>query len=222
MKPRTSLSFAAAFFLLAGCATPTEKSSTFEDSPASSPGATTTTESPTEPAAKETDSVSIKVPDACSIGAKTAAGCEVTYDIDVTAAAATLPKTCAEGYTAYNDCTGAPIELTWKDLGYKHPKSAKVEIGVSIFCADPLLDATVPQHQGVSINGGTIGGFVGDVTACSCAAVTTSHSYDVAPSFLDNYATGGDNKITIQGPNRCIGVGGLDGTHTVARIVVTY
>ena len=64
--------------------------------------------------------------------------------------------------------------------------------------------------------------FVGDVTACSCAAVTTSHSYDVAPSFLDNYATGGDNKITIQGPNRCIGVGGLDGTHTVARIVVTY
>lgn len=219
MKPRTSLVLAAALFLGA-CSSPVESASTFEDSTTRGSSATPepiTAKSPTEPAPK----APAESAEPCAFGTRTAAGCEVTYAIDVEAAAAALPKTC-DGGTAYNDCSGEPVTLSWKDIGDHVPRSAHVELGIAMFCADPLIDATVPQRQGVSVNGGIAYAFDGDVSACSCNAVTTAHAFDVSAAALASYRAGGDNTVTVQGPNRCLGVGALPGSGAVARIVVTY
>lgn len=208
--------------LLAACAPPQDETSTFEEHPFASRNPAkgyTTSELPTEPAEP-----SKSVPaDPCAFGTQTGTGCQVAYAIDVEAAAAHLPKLCAGGTTAYNDCSGAPIELTWKDVGDRVPTAAKIEIGVSIFCADPLIDASYPQRQGVSVNGGaTVGGFDGDLSACSCDAKTTVYAFEAGPESLADYHAGGENTVIVQGPNRCIGVGSLDGGPVVARVVVTY
>lgn len=217
MNARTALSLVAAA-LLAACSAPAEEASTFEDSTTPAPE---TLSAPTVSASPTTATAAPSAEPTCELGTKTDAGCEVTYEIDVDAAAGNLPKSCGGGRTAYNDCTGTPIELSWKDLGDRAPKSARIEIGVSIFCAEPLMDPK-KQRQNVSVNGGAIGGFDGDFAACSCNAPTTAHSFDVTAAALQGYKTGGQNSLRVEGPNRCIGVGGLDDTKTVARIVVTY
>jgi hypothetical protein len=220
MNARTALSLVVAA-LLAACSAPAaEEASTFEDSTTPAPPQTlsvpTVGVSPTAPAADAPAEEAT-----CALGTKTDAGCEMTYEIDLDAAAGNLPKSCGGGRTAYNDCTGTPIELSWKDLSDRAPKSARIEIGTSIFCAEPLMDPK-KQRQNVSVNGGVIGGFNGDFEACSCNAPTTAHSFDVTAAALQGYKAGGQNSLRVEGPNRCIGVGGLDDTKTVARIVVTY
>ena len=211
MNARTALSLVAAV-LLAACSAPSEQASTFEDSTTPPPpqafSAPTTSESPS---GSPTEAP-----------AQPASETTLTYEINVDAAAETLPASCAAGFTAYNDCDGSPIELSWKDLGDRAPKSAKVELGVSIFCGDPNKDLSKPQSQAVSINGGAIGSFDADLAACSCNAPATAYSFDVTTAVLEAYKAGGKNSIRIEGANRCIGVGGLDDSHTVARIVVTY
>lgn len=219
MTPRTSLVLAAAF-VLGACTSPAGSASTFEDAttrPSSATPEPITTESPTEPASK----APAESAEPCAIGTKTAAGCEVTYAIDLEAASAALPETC-DGGTAYNGCSGEPVTLSWKDMGDRAPRSAHLELGVAMFCADPLIDTTVPQRQGVSVNGGIVYAFDGDASACSCNAVTTAHAFDVSAAALASYRAGGDNTVTVQGPNRCLGVGALPGSSAVARIVVTY
>jgi hypothetical protein len=224
MNARTALSLVVAA-LLAACSAPAEEASTFEDPTTPAPpqtlSAPTVSASPTAAEAAPAPSADAPAEPKCELGTKTDAGCEMTYEIDVDAASTNLKRSCGGGRTAYNDCTGTPIELSWKDLGDRAPKSARIEIGVSIFCAEPLMDPK-KQRQNVSVNGGAIGGFNGDYEACSCNAPTTAHSFDITAAALEGYKTGGQNSLRVEGPNRCIGVGGLDDTKTVARIVVTY
>jgi hypothetical protein len=156
-------------------------------------------------------------------GIVTAAGCVMTYDVAPAAAHTTLPTNCADSPTVYNDCSGNPVHLAWTDQGTAQPKAIRVELVTSIFCADPLLDSSLPQHQDVGMNGASFGGFDGDLSACSCAAPAVRQSFDATATTLAAYHFGGDNELAIAGPNRCLGMSpNGDWNGAVARITVTY
>ncbi len=133
-------------------------------------------------------------------------------------------NTCASGETLFNGCLAKPLALHWKDEGPSAPKSVRVELQTSMFCADPDRPLEEKQTQSVELNGGaSLGSFEGDLAACSCTAEGTVHAFELSPAALAEYAQGGKNVVRIDGPNRCRGLKKHAGWgDAVARITVSY
>ncbi len=160
----------------------------------------------------------------CAIGVRTAAGCTATYDIASDTMVEGFSSTCASGETLYNGCSANPLALRWKDMGPTAPKSVRIELQTSMFCADPDLPSEQKQMQTLQLNAGaSIGSFEGDLAACTCSAEGTVHAFDLSPAALAEYAQGSDNSVRLDGPNRCRGMKKHEGWgNAVARVTVSY
>jgi hypothetical protein len=211
-----------AFFLFlmvagAGCSSSAETpSSVFGNEPAAEEPSSTTapSEKPAAPA---------KAP----LPADSFAMVKHTYLIEASSSGEGFSATCDDGESFYNGCSAKPIAFHWQDRGEgdKTPKLVRVEIQSSIFCADPTIAPEEKQMQKLHLNASSsaIGSFEGDVAACSCTAVGAAHTFEIDPSALATYKSGGDNVISIEGPNRCLGLkksAAWDGA--VARVTVLY
>lgn len=161
----------------------------------------------------------------CSYGIQTAAGCTAAYDIRELASLEGIIATCADGNSLYNGCEASPIAVHWQDHGSSAPKSVKVEIQTSVFCADPTLAPEEKQIQALHFNGfeDPIGSFEGDLAACTCSAEGQTHVYELEGAALEQYKVGANNVIKIEGPNRCFGLKkNADWGGGFARVTVSY
>jgi hypothetical protein len=150
-----------------------------------------------------------------------------TYDIDPSTTGEGFSATCDDGKSLYNGCSATPIAFHWQDRGEgdKTPKRVRVEIQSSIFCADPTIPAEEKQVQKLHLNASSspIGTFDGDLSACTCSAEGATHTFEIDPTALPTYKAGGDNVISIQGPNRCLGLKKSTAWNgAVARVTVLY
>ncbi len=161
----------------------------------------------------------------CSYGIQTATGCTAAYDIRELASLEGISATCADGSSLYNGCEASPIAVHWQDHGTSAPKSVKVEIQTSVFCADPTIEPEEKQMQAVHFNDleDPIGSFEGDLAACTCSAEGATHVYELEGAALEQYKAGAKNVIRIEGPNRCLGLKkNADWSGGFARVTVSY
>jgi hypothetical protein len=145
-----------------------------------------------------------------------------TYEFAPASLRDQLPSSCEASPTIYNHCDGSPVSLSWDDTGKSSATSVTIDFGSSLFCADPMIDSSVPQIQTVTLNGAKVGSYTGDIAACTCGALTVKHSYTLDVAGLAGYVAGGKNEIKIAGPNRCFGLGPVTDSGAVARVTVAY
>jgi hypothetical protein len=215
----TSALLVSTIFSLVGCSADATSPSPAQ-SPVTSSPATDPAPAPAASSTSQTDSTTAPADTTPAPAADPNA--PKSYEFSAASLRDQLPSSCEASSTIYNHCDGSPVAFSWDDTGKSAPKSVMVDFGSSLFCADPMIDSSVPQVQTVTLNGATLGSYAGDAAACTCGALTVKHSFTLDVAGLAGYVAGGKNEIKIAGPNRCFGLGPVTDSGAVARVSVAY